>query len=275
VDNQRLEDFLRLLDDHKVSVDAVAGLDRTVRALAVSNGERAALAIIDGDRVGLLEIRETGIAREIVKVLPGAVPGPGTAVNVRVQCLQDAVVIHEAERAADASDLFAGGREALEQAGMSAQDAKQFEELASNRVAGGQFGATQDRQRSRVVINWFDAHQGRYLIVNSDGSMCVSPADNSTQHRVRHGRHPGTHVADRAAGARVGQSVLVWSVRDSGKQDREEPRQRQERVRWWARSCGHQVSATRWSRSRSTVDFSGPDGRCAGLATCRKAVRLH
>ena len=109
VDNQRLEDFLRLLDDHKVSVDAVAGLDRTVRALAVSNGERAALAIIDGDRVGLLEIRETGIAREIVKVLPGAVPGPGTAVNVRVQSLQDAVVIHEAERAADASDLFAGG----------------------------------------------------------------------------------------------------------------------------------------------------------------------
>ena len=56
MDNQRLEDFLRLLDDHKVSVDAVAGLDRTVRALAVSNGERAALAIIDDDRVGLLEI---------------------------------------------------------------------------------------------------------------------------------------------------------------------------------------------------------------------------
>jgi hypothetical protein len=182
VDNQRLEDFLRLLDDHKVSVDAVAGLDRTVRALAVSNGERAALAIIDSDQVGLLEIRETGIAREIVKVLPDAVPGPGTAVNVRVQSLQDAVAIQEAEEASTADDLFGDGglddQEALQQAGLSEQDAKQFEELASNRVAGGQFGVTQDQQRSGVVINWFDTHQGRYLMVNSDGWMSLSPTDN-------------------------------------------------------------------------------------------------
>ena len=182
VDNQRLEDFLRLLDDHKVSVDAVAGLDRTVRALAVSNGERAALAIIDDDRVGLLEIRETGIAREIVKVLPDAVPGPGTAVNVRVQSLQDAVALKEAEESNDSDDLFGDGKvddeEALQQAGLSPQDAKQFGELASNRVAGGQFGVTQDRQRSGVVINWFDTHQGRYLMVNSDGWMSVSPTDN-------------------------------------------------------------------------------------------------
>ncbi|GGM72733.1 ESX secretion-associated protein EspG [Lentzea pudingi] len=182
VDNDRLEDFLRLLDDHKVSVDAVAGLDRTVRALAVSNGERAALAIIDGDRVGLVEIRETGIAREIVKVLPDAVPGPGTAVNVRVQSLQDAVAIKEAEEATDADDPFGEGgvdeKDALQQAGLSAQDAKQFDELASNRVAGGQFGVTQDRQRSGVVINWFDTHQGRYLMVNSDGWLSLSPTDN-------------------------------------------------------------------------------------------------
>ncbi|SDJ54993.1 EspG family protein [Lentzea albidocapillata subsp. violacea] len=182
VDNDRLEDFLRLLADHRVSVDAVAGLDRTVRALAVSNGERAALAIIDDDRVGLLEIRETGIAREIVKVLPDAVPGPGTAVNVRVQSLQDAVVLQEAEEAGPDDDLFGDGQvddqEALQQAGLSAQDAKQFGELASNRVAGGQFGVTQDRQRSGVVINWFDTHQGRYLMVNSDGWLSLSPTDN-------------------------------------------------------------------------------------------------
>jgi ESX secretion-associated protein EspG len=182
VGNERLEAFLRLLDDHKVSVDAVAGLDRTVRALAVSSGERAVLAIIDGDRVGLVEIRETGIAREIVKVLPDAVPGPGTAVNVRVQSLQDAVAIQEAEGAADADDLFGEGgvdeKDALLQAGLSAQDAQQFDELASNRVAGGQFGVTQDRQRSGVVINWFDTHQGRYLMVNSDGWLSLSPTDN-------------------------------------------------------------------------------------------------
>ncbi|MET8762362.1 ESX secretion-associated protein EspG [Lentzea sp. NPDC004782] len=180
--NHRLEEYLRLLDDHDVSVDAVAGLDRTVRALAVSNGQRAVLAIIDDDRVGLLAIRETGLAREIVRVLPDGEPGPGTAVNVRVETLRDAVAIREAEES-DSDDLWGAAEEmddrtALQQAGLSSQDAKQFGELAANRVAGGQFGVTRGRQRSGVVINWFDTHQGRYLMVNSDGWLSLSPTDN-------------------------------------------------------------------------------------------------
>lgn len=181
-DDQRLADHLRLLDEHDVSVDAVAGLDRTVRALAVSNGARAVLAIIDDDRVGLLAIRETGIAREIVRVLPDGEPGPGTAVNVRVETLQDAIALQEAEQQDDSGDLWGDDeiddRQALQQAGLSAQDARQFDELAANRVAGGQFGVTLGKQRSGVVINWFDTHQGRYLMVNSDGWLSLSPTDN-------------------------------------------------------------------------------------------------
>jgi len=183
-DDQRLEDFLRLLDDHEVSVDAVAGLDRTVRALAVSNGDRAVLAIIDEDRVGLMGIRETGIAREIVRVLPEGEPGPGTAVNVRVETLKHAVTLQETEEEDDSEDPWGAAddemddRQALQMAGLSAQDAKQFGELAANRVAGGQFGVTRGRQRSNVVINWFDTHQGRYLMVNSDGWLSLSPTDN-------------------------------------------------------------------------------------------------
>jgi len=181
-DDHRLAEYLRLLDDHDVSVDAVAGLDRTVRALAVSNGRQAVLAIIDADRVGLLAIRETGLAREIVRVLPDGEPGPGTAVNVRVETLRDAVAIQEAEES-DSDDLWGAAEEmddraALQQAGLSSQDAKQFGELAANRVAGGQFGVTRGRRRSDVVINWFDTHQGRYLMVNSDGWLSLSPTDN-------------------------------------------------------------------------------------------------
>ncbi|MFS8102394.1 ESX secretion-associated protein EspG [Lentzea alba] len=182
-DNDRLEGFLRLLDDHDVAVDAVAGLDRTVRALAVSNGSEAVLAIIDGDRVGLLAIRETGLAREIVRVLPDGEAGPGSAVNVRVESLQQAVALQEAEED-DSEDPWGAAddemddRAALQRAGLSAQDAKQFGELAANRVAGGQFGVTHGRQRSDVVINWFDTHQGRYLMVNSDGWLSLSPTDN-------------------------------------------------------------------------------------------------
>jgi hypothetical protein len=182
--DDRLEGYLRLLDDHDVSVDAVAGLDRTVRALAVSNGGRAVLAIIDGDQIGLLAIRETGIAREIVRVLPDGEPGPGRAVNVRVETLRQAVTLQETGEQDDAEEPWGAAedemddRQALQQAGLSAQDARQVDELASNRVAGGQFGVTQGRQRSGVVINWFDTHQGRYLMVNSDGWLSLSPTDN-------------------------------------------------------------------------------------------------
>ncbi|GGU57675.1 ESX secretion-associated protein EspG [Lentzea flava] len=182
-DNQRLEDYLRLLDDHDVSVDAVAGLDRTVRALAASNGDRAVLAVIDDDRIGLLAIRETGLAREIVRVLPDGEPGPGTAVNVRVESLREAVALQESDED-DSDDPWGAAddelddRAALQRAGLSPQDAKQFGELAANRVAAGQFGVTRGRQRSGVVINWFDTHQGRYLMVNSDGWLSLSPTDN-------------------------------------------------------------------------------------------------
>ncbi len=180
--DERLEGFLRLLDDHEVSVDAVVGLDRTVRALAASDRQRAVLAIIDDGRVGFAEIRETGLAREIVRVLPDGEPGPGTALSVRVEQLHQAVAIHEAEAGKESDDPWGEDKldeqQALVRAGLSAKDATQVGELAANRVAGGQFGVTQGRQRADVVINWFDTHEGRYLMVNSDGWLSLSPTDN-------------------------------------------------------------------------------------------------
>ncbi|MFC3897257.1 ESX secretion-associated protein EspG [Lentzea rhizosphaerae] len=180
----RLEDLLRVLDDHQVSVDAVAGLDRTVRALAASNGDEAVLAVIDGDHVGLAEIRPTGLAREIVRVLPDGEAGPGSALSVRLETLQQAVALQEAEQDEESEDPWGAAddelddRQALLRAGLSAQDARQMDELASNRVAGGQFGVTHGRHRADVVINWFDTHQGRYLMVRTDGWLSLSPTDN-------------------------------------------------------------------------------------------------
>ncbi|SDO71464.1 ESX secretion-associated protein EspG [Lentzea jiangxiensis] len=180
----RLEDLLRLLGDHDVSVDAVAGLDRTVRALAASNGDQGVLAVIDGDGVGLSEIRPTALAREIVRVLPDGVAGPGSALSVRLETLQQAVALQEAEQEEESEDPWGAAddelddRQALLRAGLSAQDARQLDELAANRVAGGQFGVTHGRHRADVVINWFDTHQGRYLMVRSDGWLSLSPTDN-------------------------------------------------------------------------------------------------
>ncbi|WP_329792497.1 ESX secretion-associated protein EspG [Lentzea sp. DG1S-22] len=183
-DDLRLEDLLRLLGDHDVSVDAVAGLDRTVRALAASNGDQGVLAVIDGDGVGLSEIRPTALAREIVRVLPDGVAGPGSALSVRLETLQQAVALQEAEQEEESEDPWGAAddelddRQALLRAGLSAQDARQLDELAANRVAGGQFGVTHGRHRADVVINWFDTHQGRYLMVRSDGWLSLSPTDN-------------------------------------------------------------------------------------------------
>ncbi|GGM72755.1 ESX secretion-associated protein EspG [Lentzea pudingi] len=180
----RLEDLLRLLGDHEVSVDAVAGLDRTVRALAAASGGEGVLAVIDGDNVGLSEIRPTALAREIVRVLPERVAGPGSALSVRLETLQQAVALQEAEQEEDSEDPWGAAdeelddREALLKAGLSAQDARQMDELAQSRVAGGQFGVTHGRHRADVVINWFDTHQGRYLMVRSDGWLSLSPTDN-------------------------------------------------------------------------------------------------
>ncbi|MFI6095729.1 ESX secretion-associated protein EspG [Lentzea sp. NPDC051213] len=181
--DQRLHHFLRVLDDHEVSVDAVAGLDRTVRALAASDGTLAVLAIIDDDRIGLVGIRPTGLAREIVEVLPEGEPGPGTALSVRLQSLQEAVALQDSEEEESddpwgSADDELDDKQALQRAGLSTQDAAQIGELTANRVAGGQFGVTQGRQRSGVVINWFDTDRGRYLMVNSDGWLSLSPTDN-------------------------------------------------------------------------------------------------
>ncbi|WP_330274932.1 ESX secretion-associated protein EspG [Lentzea sp. NBC_00516] len=183
-DDPRLEDLLRVLGDHEVSVDAVAGLDRTVRALAATAGTEAVLAVIDGDTVGLSQIRPTSLAREIVRVLPDGVAGPGSALSVRLETLQQAVALQEAEQEEESEDPWGAAdeelddREALLKAGLSAQDARQMDELAQNRVAGGQFGVTHGRHRADVVINWFDTHQGRYLMVRSDGWLSLSPTDN-------------------------------------------------------------------------------------------------
>ncbi|MGW6932064.1 ESX secretion-associated protein EspG [Lentzea sp. NPDC054927] len=184
-DDVRLEDLLRLLDDHVVSVDAVLGLDRTVRALAAATESEAVLAVLDGDQIGLAEIRPTGLAREIVRVLPAGEAGPGSALSVRLETLQQAVALQEAEQDEEdsedpwgAADDEMDDRQALQRAGLSAQDARQMDELAANRVAGGQFGVTHGRSRADVVINWFDTHQGRYLMVRSDGWLSLSPTDN-------------------------------------------------------------------------------------------------
>ncbi|MEV8440972.1 ESX secretion-associated protein EspG [Actinosynnema sp. NPDC051121] len=181
----RLVALLRLLGNHEVAVDAVAHVDRAVRAVAVSDGDRAALAVIDSGSIGVLEIRPTALARSIVEVLPNGSAGPGSALSLRLETLNAAVALQN-EPQEDDDDPWGGGeldeREALQKAGLSREDATVVSELATSRVAGGQFGVTVGggyrRERAGALITWFDTHQGRYLMVHEDGWLSLAPTDN-------------------------------------------------------------------------------------------------
>jgi hypothetical protein len=184
--------LLHLLAEHDVAVDAVGYFDRTVRALAVSNGHEAAMVVIDGDQVGVLEVRPTGLARSIVEVLPVGEAGPGSGLSVPLDALHTAVRLHEDAPESDDpwGDDDLDERQALEQAGLSGQDAAAVAELAAGRVRGGQFGVSRvstqlTADRSHVVINWFDTLQGRYLMVSDTGWLSLAPTDNERiAHRI-------------------------------------------------------------------------------------------
>ncbi|WP_158849866.1 ESX secretion-associated protein EspG [Saccharothrix deserti] len=184
--DSRLVGLLRLLGNHEVAIDAVAHVDRAVRAVAVSNGERGALAVIDSGSVGVLEIRPTALARSIVEVLPEGSAGPGSALSLRLETLNAAVAMQDEQQDDDEDDPWGSGeldeREALQKAGLSREDATVVSELATSRVAGGQFGVTVGggyrRERAGALITWFDTHQGRYLMVHEDGWLSLAPTDN-------------------------------------------------------------------------------------------------
>jgi hypothetical protein len=190
--DHHLTGLLHLLAEHDVAVDAVGYFDRAVRALAVSNGEDAAMVVIDGDQVGVLEVRPTGLARSIVDVLPLGEAGPGAGLSVPLDVLHTAVRLHE--NAPEPEDPWGDDeldeRQALEQAGLSDQDATVVAELATGRIRGGQFGVSRvstqlTADRSHVVINWFDTLQGRYLMVSESGWLSLAPTDNERiAHRI-------------------------------------------------------------------------------------------
>ncbi|WP_309113540.1 ESX secretion-associated protein EspG [Saccharothrix sp.] len=182
----RLTDLLRLLADHHLSVDAVAHIDRPVRAVAASDGTRAVLAVIDSGQIGLLEIRPTALARSIVEVLPDGTAGPGTALSLRLDTLTAAVALQQDDGDDEDDDPWGGeeldDRAALQKAGLSRDDAAMVGELAANRVAGGQFGVSVGGgyrpTRAGTLITWFDTTQGRYLMVHEDGWLSLAPTDN-------------------------------------------------------------------------------------------------
>jgi hypothetical protein len=174
-----LADQLRLLAQPAISVDALGDIGQPLRALAVRDGNAAALAILTDEGLTLRPIRPTALASSITSLLPDTGPGPGHAFTFPQGVLR-AIVADDND---DDDDVFFGGddHDVLVRAGMSVGDARLLAELVDARRYGGQFGIN-TRRRSRggmnrepTLVTWFDTPSGRYLVVREQDWVSVTP----------------------------------------------------------------------------------------------------
>lgn len=153
---------LRVLARPDREVDARLWLGRSVRALAASatGGERAVLAVKDGDAITMHPAAASGLPRQALSALPEAPAGPGRSVSVRSADLDAAA----AESGNDVHGLTA----ALHTRGVRRDDAAAVTDMVRGARSHGQFGAAArdhlgNRVRAGHVVGVFDTDRGRYL----------------------------------------------------------------------------------------------------------------
>ena len=175
----QLESLLRLLDHPDREVDGRFGVSRSVRWLAVSRGDDAALATLDRRGLTLRPAAASGLAREVVSGLPAIPAGPGESITLPSAALDAAAAT------ANTPDDF---QDALIDHGIRPRDAEILRDTVRAVKRQGQFGAAARdkwgrRRRANRVVGFFDNENGRYLQLrrpgpdNSDWTT-ISPADN-------------------------------------------------------------------------------------------------
>lgn len=175
-----VDHLLRLLAKPEREVDGRTYVERSARALAVSVGEDAVLAVLCDDELTLRRASAASLASAVIGVLPSRPAGPGQSVTLPTEHF---------EAAAEASD---GSRKSLEaellSRGVRADDAEALSGMIDKVYGTGNFGAAaRDRlgRRRRLdrVVAFFDTEHGRYVQIRrpslGDGTMwtTVSPAD--------------------------------------------------------------------------------------------------
>jgi hypothetical protein len=179
-----LVSMLTVLAHTNCEVDARLALDRVgtpgaqVRAMAGAMGEDGVLAVLKDGKLSLRWIFGSGLAREIVDLLPEYRAGPGTSVSLPRARIEPA-----AKRAG--SSLY-GFADELVELGIAGDQARSMVRMIEGTFRRGQFGAAvRDREGRRHPANravaFHDTKAGRYLMVErtaADGQvwMMVTPA---------------------------------------------------------------------------------------------------
>lgn len=174
-----IERILGVLAKPSREVDVRAYVGRTVRVLAASADDMAAVAELSADTVTLRNTTESGLPSAALSVLPSASAGPGRSVTLPTA---------EFEQAANnASRTREGFGAALLETRLRPDDAEVLVEMIKDVAHMGNFGAAARdrlgrRRRGRRVVSFFDTEDGRYVQIRrpaDDGTMwtTISPAD--------------------------------------------------------------------------------------------------
>ena len=181
-----IEYVLQLLARPDREVDARAWVDRSVRLIAVSVGEEAAVAVLSDDQLTLRRTSATALASTAVGQLPTRAAGPGKSVSLRSEDFEAA--------ANGAGGTQQGFHAALRGRGVRPDDADALSNMINDVRGTGNFGAAaRDRLGRRLradrVVSFFDTDAGRYVQIrraSPDGSLwtTISPAD--TRKLIQH-----------------------------------------------------------------------------------------
>jgi hypothetical protein len=175
-----IEYALRLLARPDREVDARAWVDRSVRLIAASVGDEAAVAVLSDDQLTLRRTSASGLASTAVGLLPSGAAGPGKSVSLRSDDFEAA--------ANGAGGTQQGFHAALRGRGIRSDDADALSTMINDVRGTGNFGAAARdrlgrRQRGDRVVSFFDTDAGRYVQIrraSPDGNLwtTISPADN-------------------------------------------------------------------------------------------------
>lgn len=152
--------LIRMFVRPQLEVDARVWVGKSIRVLAVANGDVGALATLSGDRITLRRAAGSGLPTAVIGALPQHPAGTGHSVTMPSADLEAAV------RKSD------GTPKSLEQSlrahGVRDEDAKTLVKMFTNLVHTGNFGAAaRDRYGKRCrperVVAFFDTEDGRYL----------------------------------------------------------------------------------------------------------------
>ena len=175
-------DLLALLDRPERGIDLRIWADRPIRALACASAGAGVLVIVDGDVVEISPIRGGSVAEAAVSVAGETAPGPGRAVSLPNDLLQ------EAAKATGTADRLALTDE-LRALGIPHDDAADVANMSAGMTVRGQLGAQASPGRGKPeragrVVAFHDTDRGRYLHVvrhtgDGRGWSTIAPADNA------------------------------------------------------------------------------------------------